>query len=270
MPNGSRPERQGMVKSVGLTDIGRKRATNQDAYEFTCFEDGAGAAVICDGMGGANGGDVASRLAVKSIMERMGHYHSALDDEGIRGLLYSAAQEANRSIYTTACNDEKLSGMGTTMVLALLRDRRLHIVHAGDSRAYLVSGDGSLVQLTRDHSLVQNMIESGELTPDEAASHPQKNVITRVLGVFGEVEIDYAETMIAEGDKVLLCTDGLCGFVSDEEISNIFKSHADAPMEELPALLIAAANEAGGGDNITAVILWDAPDPVTNQNSAED
>lgn len=253
---GSRPERHGMVKIIGLTDIGKKRATNQDAYDIICFDDGTGMAVICDGMGGAKGGDEASRLAVSTIHDRISRaYSAALDEEGIKGLLVSAAQEANRNIFTTARSDEKLFGMGTTMVLALLRSGKLHIVHAGDSRAYLAAANGTLTQLTKDHSLVQNMIENGEITPDEAANHPQKNVVTRVLGVLGEIETDYTALTLSEGDKILLCTDGLCGFLSDDEIHKILTANRKAPAEKLPALLIEAANAAGGGDNITVVVM---------------
>lgn len=245
-----------MAKIIGLTDIGKKRATNQDAYDIVCFDDGAGMAVICDGMGGAKGGDEASRLAVSIIHDRITRaYNPTLDEEGVRGLLIAAAQEANRSIFATARGDDKLSGMGTTLVLALLRGDRLHIVHAGDSRAYAVAADGTLAQLTRDHSLVQNMIENGEITPDEAVNHPQKNVVTKVLGVLGDIETDYTAYSLRKGDKILLCTDGLSGFVTDADIEAIFTAKRKATLEKLPPLLIDAANAAGGGDNITVVVM---------------
>ena len=184
------------MKVIGRSDTGRVRPTNQDAFvcgelsDTTCF------AVVCDGMGGAAGGSVASQTAVKMISEKIASgYQHGMSDRSIKNLLTSVVENANSSIYEMSCSVESLNGMGTTVVAAMIRDRELYLVHAGDSRAYRISQEG-ITQLTRDHSVVQDMVEHGELTQEQAKDHPRKNIITRALGVSADIETDYYQDLL--------------------------------------------------------------------------
>jgi protein phosphatase len=209
-------------------------------------------AVVCDGMGGMNGGDIASNTAVKIISERISSvFREGMGANSIRAMLQSSIFAANAQIFDMSKSVETLAGMGTTVVAAVISNGMAHIAHAGDSRAYLVSKD-KLTQITRDHSIVQTMLESGQLTDDEARFHPRKNVITRALGVDSELEIDYNERAFFDDDAILICTDGLTGYVEGGEILKIIN---EKRFYEYPDELIRAANENGGGDNITVVVL---------------
>ena len=240
------------MKIVGKTDIGKRRTENQDNYRAGRQSDDTIWAVVCDGMGGARGGAVASSIAVSVLEEEfvrglLPGLHSA----AIRELMERAAQHANREIYDLACADPSKRGMGTTMVAMVLKNGLAHIVHVGDSRAYLYR-HGRLERLTRDHSMVQEMVENGSLTPEEAEVHPNKNLITRAVGVNPDLAVEYGERQALPGDILLLCSDGLTNFTSEEELCGILESSeffgaADA--------MIDAALAAGGQDNITAVLI---------------
>lgn len=233
------------------TDIGKVRKENQDAYFAGSISDSAVFAVVCDGMGGANAGNVASEIAAKRISEYIvKSYRDSMTAEDIEKNVRNAVISANIELYDTAMNDPKLSGMGTTVVLALVKDETAVIAHVGDSRIYLVNDQ--ITQLTRDHSVVQSLIESGKITPEDAKYHPRKNVITRALGAEEDVTVDTCVFKVKSGDTLLLCTDGLTNFLDDSDILDIFKN---TDIAETADSLVKKANQNGGGDNITVVTV---------------
>ena len=179
-------------------------------------------------------------------------YREGMKSSSIYNMLESAIAGANAYIYDIAMKDESLSGMGTTCVVAIMLDNKVIVAHVGDSRAYIVSKSGKLRQLTRDHSMVQDLLENGTLTAEEAQSFPGKNIITRAIGVDSRVAVDFAEDTYDEDDILLLCTDGLTNFVTDEEIVSVT---TDANCFEYAERLVNLANENGGGDNITVVSI---------------
>ena len=231
-----------VVRTASLTDPGRRRRHNEDAFvcEPPLF-------AIADGMGGAQAGELASRLAAATVGQA--------EPEGRTGreLVVGLIQDANRSVYERAADDESASGMGTTMTIALVEDDHVWIGHVGDSRAYLLR-DGSLEQLTDDHSLVAELVRSGRLSPDEAGSHPHRSVITRVLGTDAEVAVDVLAVPAKPGDVFVLCSDGLSSMVGDDAIRDVLEQHAD-DLDEAVRVLVDAANAAGGEDNITVVLF---------------
>ena len=236
----------------GKTDIGLKRVSNQDTYAFRALSEDVLWAVVCDGMGGASGGNVASEIAAARIAEQMNSgVRAGMSEASVTNLLRGAIENANLAIYKKAQEDPELSGMGTTVVLALLLGQRAYVVHVGDSRAYLIS-KRACSQITTDHSMVQLMVDMGKLTEDEAKSHPKKNVITRALGIEPNVDMDFKAYTHAEDEILLLCSDGLTNFLEEEEITEISLNN-DLP--RVPDLLVERANHHGGGDNITAVVM---------------
>lgn len=240
------------MKIVAKTDIGLRRESNQDSYAAGELPGAVAWAVVCDGMGGAAGGNYASSTAVKVISERItSSYRAGMSASSIRNMLTSAIAAANISVYDMSKSDPELTGMGTTVVVAIVVDNNVFIAHAGDSRAYILS-DGSLNQLTKDHSIVQEMIDHGTLTPDEARVDPRKNIITRALGVDSELRIDFDIADIDENDVLILCTDGLTNFVEPQEI---YELTDDGKFYEYAERLVARANSNGGGDNITVVTV---------------
>ncbi len=239
------------MKIAAKSDIGKVRESNQDAYATGEMPDGVAWAVVCDGMGGAAGGNVASETAVKIISEQItSAYRGSMRSKSIKNLLVTAINAANISVFDLAQANSKLAGMGTTVVCALVADGVAYIAHAGDSRAYLLHTKPE--QLTRDHSVVQEMVDTGRITPDEAKVHPSKNIITRALGVLPEIRVDFCEQPLGNEDILLLCTDGLTNFVADADIFRLAKTCGD---KNLPELLVESALENGGGDNVTAVTI---------------
>jgi serine/threonine protein phosphatase PrpC len=227
---------------AGRTDAGRKRRRNEDAFvlEPPVF-------AVADGMGGAQAGEVASRLAAAAFRE----FHEADQlepEERVRAII----QEANRRIYERAHQDAQASGMGTTITAALLESGLVSLGHVGDSRAYRVR-EGRLEQLTEDHSLVADLMRSGRLTPEEAEAHPQRSVITRALGTDPEVDVDTFTVEAGPGDIFLLCSDGLTSMVADEDILELIAGSGS--LEEAAKALVKAANRSGGEDNITVVLF---------------
>ena len=232
-------------------DVGKERSVNQDAFFAGEISQDIAFAVVCDGMGGANAGDIASQTAVKTISEYIiNSYRRKITIRDFLKILKNALISANITLYDMASKQEELKGMGTTAVVAVVKGNEVAVAHVGDSRLYLINDD--ITQVTRDHSIVQTLIESGEITVEAAAKHPRKNVITRALGVEEEVAVDTAEIVIKENDTLLLCTDGLTNFVSVEDILKTFKEN---DISQVPEKLVNLANEGGGGDNITAVTL---------------
>ena len=232
------------------TDIGHKRSENQDSTGVAVL-DGAVFAVVCDGMGGSNAGSEASSRAVSVITERIQKsYRSDYDDNKIRNLLVAAVKTANAVIYDLASAVPEWRGMGTTCGAAIARGDMLHTVNVGDSRGYLITHQIS--QITKDHSMVMNLYERGDITKEQLKNHPKKNIITRAVGVAQDVEPDYFESELPKGAAVLLCSDGLSNFC-DEGV--IFRTVKDLPPEEVPHALVKVALDNGGSDNITAVLM---------------
>ena len=226
---------------AGVTDPGRRRRRNEDAYvcQPPLF-------AIADGMGGAQAGEVASGLAAAVLEEATG-------DERGEERVSSLIQEANRRVFQRSNEDAAASGMGTTMTVALVDGDAgtVAIGHVGDSRAYRVR-DGELEQLTEDHSLVNELLKSGRLSPEEALSHPQRSVITRAIGTEPDVDVDTFTVDAQSGDLFLLCSDGLTDMITDEEILGLVGRSED-DLETAARRLVEAANRSGGGDNITVV-----------------
>ena len=236
------------------TDTGPVRSSNQDACRCGLFSERSAWAVVCDGMGGANGGNVASAIAVEQIEAHL----TALDAEGmaagsVKSLLVNAIYRANRAIYQRAKEEPALRGMGTTAVVLLAAEGRLHVVHVGDSRAYLKNGRG-LTQITVDHSYVQDLVNFGQITKEEARTHPRRNIITRVLGVHDYVEADYSMWDFLPGDIALACTDGLTGYMEDGLLEEYITGHGQNG-RVLTQKLIDFAVEKGGTDNITIAVV---------------
>jgi protein phosphatase len=227
-------------RSTGVTDTGRKRRHNEDSYvcEPPLF-------AVADGMGGAQAGEVASGLAAAALREDP--HAEASGVERVSALI----QEANRRVYKRSAEDAAASGMGTTMTVALVEDGKVAFGHVGDSRAYLVR-DGSLEQLTEDHSLVAELVRSGKLSPEEAEVHPQRSVITRALGTDPDVDVDTFSIDTQPGDVFLICSDGLTSMIDEELILEEVSRHR-SDLKAAARSLIAAANRGGGEDNITVV-----------------
>ena len=233
------------------TDRGRVRTDNQDAYFAGKITDDSVFAVVCDGMGGANAGNVASELAVRHISEYViRSYRDGMNMTDTEKTLKNAIVSANISLYDKAVNNAELAGMGTTAVAVFVKDGTAVIAHVGDSRIYLVNGE--IKQLTRDHSVVQSLIESGKITPEDAKVHPRKNVITRALGAEEDVAVDSDCLNLSNGDTLLLCSDGLTNFLDDKDILTVFQNNDISAVAEK---LVETANENGGGDNITVVTV---------------
>lgn len=240
------------MKIVAKTDVGKKRNSNQDSYTAGELPNGVAWAVVCDGMGGAAGGNVASSNAVKVISQKItASYRPNMSPNSIKNMLVSAITAANISVYEMSKANTELDGMGTTVVCTVITDGVAYIAHAGDSRAYAITNN-TVKQLTRDHSMVQELVRSGKITEDEAKIHPKKNIITRALGVEPEIRVDYSEYDLNENDIIVLCTDGFTNFVENEEFLNIVENNS---YYEIADRLVKAANDNGGGDNITVVAI---------------
>lgn len=240
------------MKIVAKTDKGLVRSSNQDAYAVGELPGEVAWAVVCDGMGGEAGGNIASALAVKVISEKItSAYNEKMRDASIKNLLDSAICAANIEVYDMAYSRPDLQGMGTTVVAVIVRDKTAFIAHAGDSRAYIVSGE-TIQQITTDHSLVQNMVDRGEITAEQAQHHPQKNLITRAVGVEKRIDIDFSEIDLNDNETLILCTDGLSNFVTNKEMIDDIK---DGQYYAFADRLVKRANKNGGGDNITVVAI---------------
>ena len=233
------------------TDIGKKRSSNQDAVAGKIISEGLAWTVVCDGMGGASGGDIASNEAVEEISKVMGSINESMSKENILELMNKAVQAANTVVFNKSQSDESLHGMGTTVVLAVVSGSHLYVMHAGDSRAYLISGS-EITQVGVDHSIVQEMVDSGEITSTEARNHTRKNIITRALGIGNLVELDCNTADLKPEDIVLVCSDGLSNHLEDDEICEIAKEKS---LKTIAELLIDKCTSRGGKDNITVSLV---------------
>ena len=246
------------MKLAGKTDVGRVRQENQDDYRAGELPGGAVWALVCDGMGGAKGGREASQGACNVIENFFQEQYAQCGAGQEEPFLKKALLYANRFVFQKAAHEEALAGMGTTAVCALVRSGNVYLCHAGDSRAYLIR-DGKLIQLTHDHSYVQELVDCGTITEEEAEHHPQKNIITKALGVDYRLEPEFTAAKLKREDRLLLCTDGLTNMVPVEEMEELL---AQGTFYDLPDRLIEAANAHGGSDNITALLLAVEPTEV--------
>ena len=238
------------MKLFGKTDIGLVRETNQDAFSFGSFDDGNCWAVVCDGMGGVSGGQVASEICVEKVSEAIKRsYRKGITLSSAKNLLTTAINAANSAVFKEAQENIELKGMGTTVVAVLVLGSIAVIAHVGDSRAYLINDE--INQITKDHSFVQLLIDTGKITEEEAKVHPDRNVITRAVGIEHVVDVEIDIVDINDNDKLLICTDGLNGYVPDADILKIIKEYGDSSTEKL----VKTANDAGGRDNVTVVML---------------
>lgn len=236
------------MKIIAQSDIGMIRKENQDAF-WICEPDLHTAfAVVCDGMGGANGGQQASKMAIEAVQKTFTALPSSAPvDEVFRQMI----ELSNQYVYKRAYDDPSLSGMGTTMVMALVRNGTAYFANVGDSRGYHVK-NGSITQVTKDHSAVQELVDSGHITERQAKMHPNKNIITRAIGIEEEIVYDSFKVEVDPGDVLVLCTDGLSNHVDENEIQ--FEI-AGGAFENLPKRLIELANSRGGDDNITVAAI---------------
>jgi protein phosphatase len=260
------PEFSLLIDAIARTDLGRVRKNNEDAFRI---EPALDLYVLSDGMGGQAHGEVASGMAIETIVE---HCREARNDPDITlfgnsrpdlcersNRLMSAVRMANRRIFDAATQNPAQDGMGATIVAAWLDDRRMSLVHVGDSRAYLLRG-GSLEQLTADHSLVAEHVRRGTMTPQEAENSQLQNILVRALGTQEQVEVDADEQMLLDGDTILLCSDGLTHMVTDPEIASILSTVE--PAQAAADRLIQVANDNGGMDNVTVIVIRALPEAV--------
>lgn len=237
----------------GLTDPGMVRKQNQDTFHIERLQDDCLLAVVCDGMGGAKSGNVASRLATDVFTEEVKRSFSPdKTAEECERVLRSAVTLANISVFEHAQLSEEFSGMGTTLVACLIYPRAILVINVGDSRAYHFSADGVRC-VTTDHSVVEMMVRRGELTPEQAKTHPSKNLITRAVGTGAQVEADVFRVKAEKGDCLLLCSDGLSNLLADQEM--LFEVVHGAKKDDCCQRLLEIAKDRGAPDNVTSVLI---------------
>lgn len=230
------------LRAAGASDVGRARERNEDAWF-------AGEVVfaVADGLGGHRAGEVASEIALEPLRALDGN-----DPKRAANHIAEAVHKSNRAVHARAGSDPELKGMGTTLTALAVHDGIAHLAHVGDSRCYLLR-DGSITQLSKDHTLVARMVAEGKLTEEQAEAHPQRSVLTRALGAERDVDVQTQNVVLATGDRLLLCSDGLSGVLTEEDLLRI--GGADDALEDICAALIDEANARGGPDNITAVLV---------------
>ena len=237
----------------GLSDPGCVRTQNQDSYQIEELDRNTNLCVICDGMGGAKSGNIASTLAIDVFVQEVKRSWSAsMTPQKIDQMLRGAVKLANFTVYDQAAQFEDFTGMGTTLAAALVNGKKVSVVNVGDSRVYAVTRNG-IRQLTRDHSLVQMMVERGELTPELARTYPGKNFITRAIGTEAVVECDLIHTTLEKGDCLLLCSDGLSNMMDDQEI--LFEVVHGVNKQQCCQRLLDIAKKRGAPDNVTSILL---------------
>lgn len=237
------------MKSYSLTDVGVVRKVNQD-YVYTSDKPVGhlpNLFVVADGMGGHRAGDYASKYTVEVLEREL----KRSDEEDVERALIQAVKVANHELIREAGTDEHLKGMGTTIVVATIINQMMYFANVGDSRLYLINQ--GILQLTKDHSLVEEMVRLGGIKPEEAKHHPDKNIITRAIGAKEDVEVDFYEHRLKKGDIILMCTDGLSNMVEDEELFHIVQGARD--VVEAAEMLVETAKENGGTDNIGLVLI---------------
>ena len=241
------------MQSWGLTDPGCVRKQNQDAFRIEQLDPGALLCVVCDGMGGAKSGNVASSLAAEVFVEEIRrNWVTGMSSDRIDLMLKNAVKLANFTVYDQAAQIEEFSGMGTTLVAALVRENRATLVNVGDSRVYGIDRDGIRL-ITKDHSFVQMMVDRGDLTPEAAKSYPGKNLITRAIGTEPMVMCDIYHREVSKGDYLLLCSDGLSNVMDDQEI--LFEVVHGVNKQHCCQRLLSIAKNRGAPDNVTSVLV---------------
>ena len=241
------------MQSWGLTDQGCVRSQNQDAYQIEELDRNAILCVVCDGMGGAKSGNIASSLAVDVFVQEVRRlWTSNSTQEKINMMLQSAVRLANFTVYDQAQQFEEFDGMGTTLVAVLIRGRKATVINVGDSRVYLANENG-IRQITKDHSLVQMMVDRGELTPELAKSYPGKNYITQAVGTESIIAYDLFQLDVTKGDYLLLCSDGLSNLLDDQEI--LFEIVHGVKKQNCCKRLLDIAKTRGAPDNVTSVLI---------------
>ena len=245
------------MKAFAATDVGKVRKVNQDCVFSSTVPVGClpNLFIVADGMGGHKAGDIASRLTVDSVVDKL----SKVNSKDYISVITDTIIKVNKEVIDKAAESQDYAGMGTTLVVATVFDNILKVANVGDSRLYVIGED--IIQITRDHSLVEEMVRLGGINEEEARNHPDKNIITRAIGVKENVEADFFEFSLKKGDTILMCTDGLCNMVDDEEIFAIIKGARD--IVEAGRTLIDRANENGGKDNIGVVLAQ----PFSNEVS---
>lgn len=245
------------MKVFSITDVGKVRKMNQDYVFATDEPQGTlpNLLVVADGMGGHKAGDYASKYTVEVMKREL----AQSEEKDVEKALVSAIEKANREIIKKASEDEHLKGMGTTVVAATIVDHMMYFANVGDSRLYLINQ--GITQLTKDHSLVEEMVRLGGIKPEEAKHHPDKNIITRAIGAKNNVDVDFYEHRLKRGDIILMCTDGLSNMVEDEELFHIVQGGRD--IVEAGTALVDAAKENGGTDNIGVVLMEPFTDEVS-------
>ena len=245
----------------GSTDVGMRRAVNQDNFIIKKYSDNVITAVVCDGMGGVSGGSIASAIAAESFQKELDNCESTyrlfadLGEEEIEHVLVSAAEEANYAVYKAGKADLSLNGMGTTLVGCIAMPSRIYTVNVGDSRMYMNAGDG-LFQITHDHSYVQHLVDLGKMSKEEARVSRNKNLITRAIGTERTVDVDFFITEYDRDAVLLLCSDGLTNHVEEAELEKIMSgAYSREGIQEACEKMISCANSRGGTDNITAVAI---------------
>lgn len=241
------------LEFFSATDTGRVRSNNEDSV---AVDERVGLAVLADGMGGYNAGEVASQMLTSFIRNELGRWLQEAGDrvsgQDVRRAMDICVDNANRAIFNAANTNPRYAGMGTTLVLAVFRPQGLLLGHVGDSRAYRLRGS-QLMQLTRDHSLLQEQLDAGLLTPEEAVFSNNRNLVTRAVGVEDTVMLELHEHEVQPGDLYLLCSDGLSDMIDEPSLQQLLQSHPDLP--EASQALIDAANDMGGKDNIAVVLI---------------
>ena len=238
------------MRSSGLSDIGLVRKINEDAYLCEYTNGDATYFIVADGMGGRNAGEVASSTAIDYIKDYIKKYSNSANE--IPALIKNAILHANEKVYKKSILSSECVGMGTTLSLACILGEKLLIGHVGDSRVYLVR-DSKITKLTEDHSLVEELVKNGTIKPEDASTHPQKNIITRALGTEYILDVDLYEFDILDGDFIVLCTDGLSNMVTDKDILDAIRNNSDVNI--ICERLVVMARENGGLDNITVIII---------------
>ncbi|ANE47482.1 serine/threonine protein phosphatase [Paenibacillus swuensis] len=244
------------MKSAYLTDIGRIRPVNEDRVQVESLQSGFYLAVVADGMGGHQAGETASQTAVEQIIASLQSVHKEMSIGQLEQSVKDAILKANHEIYTIASSQDQLRGMGTTVDVVLAADHFIIVGHIGDSRVYKLS-EGNLRQLTEDHSFVNELVKSGQISSEEAIHHPRRNVVTRALGTEPHVEPVIQHLYWNEEDILLLCSDGLSNMVESEDLLRILAGENN--LEGKARELVRLALEEGGDDNISAALLWNVP-----------
>lgn len=242
-----------MIRTVHASDIGRVRSVNEDSVWIGATRHGYTLGIIADGMGGHQAGETASRIALETMRNTLDRLQPELQDEALRDALSAAILEANSTVFKEASGNDKYHNMGTTVVAVLMNGSSGYIGHIGDSRAYLIK-DSAAVQLTEDHTLVNELFKNGQISVEELDNHPRRNVLTRALGTDAEVSVDLAPVAVLPEELLLLCSDGLSNYVSKEHLGKVAGIH-EIPLEERADRLLQLALLAGGGDNISVALL---------------